>query len=69
MIKLKKAEASFTYSLHIVCPHCSDGQDLIAEDDESYTQALFGNDWDSLKDTIVQCKHCEEEFLIDFVIY
>ena len=69
--ELKKGTAYLIYKVEITCPYCKNHFDLMDrnDDDSAISQPIFNNNWDELKGDSVICDHCEEEFLIEELVY
>lgn len=67
---MQEVQATLSWSLDVECPYCGHEVDLSDNDDESvYAKAIFNNDWDKLKDTVVTCPKCATQYKIREVIY
>ncbi len=65
-----KATVRFNYVMNITCPYCGHEFDLVDfNDDGLYSEPIFSNKWDDLKDESVDCPNCDKEFYIEGVVY
>ena len=68
----KKPVATLDWSLDVMCPECNTSIDLVELDHEldyRFSKYIFTNSWDALKDSEVDCPHCNHQFGIDRVEY
>lgn len=68
---MKKSETIYLqFSLDVECPYCKKYTDIANyDDDHIFANAIFSNDWDSLRDQEFECPNCFKTFLINEVKY
>ena len=63
-----KPKAIISLNVWVNCPKCGDSIDLTKDDDGTFLNPLFNNEWDYLKGYPVYC-NCGHEFEIEEVQY
>lgn len=67
---MKSSTVQFDYTMYVSCPYCDTDMDLVDQDDDGvYSSKIFTNKWDELKGEACYCKHCDNIFLIEEVVY
>lgn len=62
--------ANLEWSLWVECPACKEDMDIADQDNENtFSQAIFTNQWDKLKGESVTCPKCNHGFAIACVEY
>lgn len=62
--------AYLEYCVNVNCPECGWETDISQDDEDAIVaNAIFNNNWDSLKGFDVTCSHCSLEFTLDSVEY
>ena len=67
---MNKPKIRLNFSMWVNCPYCDNDIDVLDQDiDNLFSEPLFNNDLDKVKDYDIYCDQCDEHFKNDGIEY